>query len=240
MAIKADTINDALVYNDTAYPHRLFDAIGNNVRKWILHGPAQTDDTTAVPTDLTVTAVNTSTVTQSVTAGNTLVLTTDSAEYDGVNVQLKGEQFKLETGKPLYFGAAIIVPDATEVDLLVGLCETKTDLLKTSTAHGVTATNVEGVFFLKTDGAKTIEMKVYKDGTQTFTGAIGDITKDAEHIYELYWDGSKLEFWYDGTLYSYIASSLPNGDLTPSLEFRAGSAVARIATVQWMRCIQVR
>jgi len=239
--IKSDTINDALVYNDSAYSHRLFDAFGNNVRKWLLGGPVHTDDTTAVPTDLTVTAVNTSTVTQSATAGNTLVLTTDAAEYDGVNVQVKGEQFKFDSAKPLYFGAAIIVPEATELDLLVGLAETKTDLLKTSTAHGVTATNVEGVFFLKTDGATTVEMKVYKDGAQTFTGiASAAVTKDVEHIYELYWDGTNLSFYYDSVLISQIAAGLPDGDVTPSINFRAGSAAARIGSVSWMRCIQLR
>ena len=237
--IKADSINDALVYNDTTMAHRLFDAFGNNVRKWLLHGPVHTDDTTAVPTDLTVTAVNASTVTQSTTAGNSLVLTTANSEYDGLNVQLKGEQFKLESGKPLYFGASILVPEDTEIDLLVGLCETKTDLLKTSSSHGVNS-SVEGVFFLKTDGAKTIEMKSYEGGAQTFTGVVGDITKDVAHIYEVYWDGSKLYFYYDGVQVGFIASGYANGDLTPSINVRAGSAAARVSTVQWIRCIQVR
>lgn len=239
MAIKADAINDALVWKDTDYSFRLYDAIGNNVRKWLLNGPRNTDDTTAVPTDLTVTAVNTSTVTQSVTAGNTLVLTTDATEYDGLNIQVKGEQFKLESGKPLYFGASILIPEDTDIDLLVGLCETKTDLLKTSSSHGVN-TSVEGVFFLKTDGAKTIAMKSYEGGTQYFTGNIGDVTKDVAHIYELYWDGSKLSFYYDDTLYGFLTAGYANGDLTPSINVRAGSAAARVATVQWMRCIQVR
>jgi len=240
--IKSDTINDALVYNDSAYPHRLFDAFGNNVRKFLLNGPPPADDTTNSPTEFIATAVGAgSAVTVGQTAGLPVVLTTDATEYDGLNVQVRGEQFKLVSGKPCYFGAALQVSEDTNVDLLVGLCELKTDLLKTSVAHGVLATNVEGAFFLKTDGATTLEMKVYKDGTQTFTGvASAAITKDVEHIFEIYWDGTTLKFYYDSVLISQISASLPDGDLTPSLNLRAGSANARTASISWVRCIQLR
>lgn len=240
--IKNDLINDSFVLNDSVYPHRLFDAFGNNVRKWLMHGPLPADDTTNSPTDLIVTAIGAaSAVTVAQEAGKSLVLTTDAAEFDGLNIQVQGEAFKLASGKPVYFGAAIIVPEATDLDLLVGLCELKTDLLKTSVAHGVLATNVAGVFFLKTDGATTIEMKAYKAGAQTFTGvASAAITKDVEHLFEISWDGSILKFYYDSVLISQISASLPDGDLTPSINFRAGSAAARVGSVSWMRCIQLR
>jgi len=239
MGAKMNSINGTLVFDDTTYAQRIYNAFGNGVRKFLMEGPTPADDTTNTPTGFIATAVGTSPVTVGEVAGYPLLITTGASEYDGDNLQARGESFKLESGKPVYFGAAIKLSEATEIDLLVGLCELKTDLLKTSVAHGVLATNVEGVFFHKVDAVTTITAKAYLDGAQTFTGNVGTMTT-SEIIYEIYWDGTTLKFYLDGILVTQIASSLPDGDLTPSINVRAGSAAARTASIAWLRSIQLR
>ena len=230
------SINGAMVLFDTEKPWRLLDAFGDNVSKFIMSGPLPADDTTGVPTGLIVTQAGTSPVAVGQVAGYPLLVTTGGTEYNGANVQVRGESLKLASGKVAYAGAKIKASEATEIDLLFGLAELKTDLLLGSVSHGITATLVEGVFFFKVDGGTVIAAKSYLDGAQTFTGNVGTLTTgDLE--YELYWDGSTLFFYLNGVLVTQIASGLPDGDLTLSLNVKAGSAAARTASIAWARSI---
>ena len=219
---------------------RIYDVVGD-VAKYNPQAGIATDDTTGVPTSMVVTQTGTNTIVNSVTAGNTLTITTGATEYNGVNAQVKGEKFIIATGKPLYFGAKLSIDDATQSDILIGLAETKTDLLKTSTAHGVLATAVEGVFFTKIDGVTTINAMTYEAGTLTNSAACGTAIDTAAHIYEIVWDGtSQLSFYFDGVIVGTFTGTIANGDLTPSINVRAGSAQARVCEVSWIRCFQAR
>jgi len=191
-----------------------------------------------VPTGVIVTQAGTSPLSVGQVAGYPVLLTTGATEYNGANVQARGESLKLVANKVAYAGIGIKLSEATEIDMLFGLCELKTDLLLGATSHGVTATLVEGAFFMKTDGATTIAAKVYKDGAQTFTGSVGVITT-GDHVLELYWDGVTLSFYVDGVFASSIKDGLPDGDLTLSLNVKAGSANARTASIAWARSIYI-
>jgi len=231
------SINDALVFYDVDKPWRLFDAIGNNVSKFIVDGPVPADDTTNVPTGVIVTQAGTSPLTVGQAAGYPLLITTGATEWNGANVQARGESLKLVANKVAYAGIGIKLSEATELDCLFGLCELKTDLLLGSVSHGVTATLVEGAFFLKTDGATTIAAKLYKDGAQTFTASVGVAQTVLDHVFELYWDGTTLSFYLDGVFVTSAKEGLPDGDLTLSLNVKAGSAAARTASIAWARSI---
>lgn len=228
--IKQDSLNGALVFVDADKPWRLFEAIGDAVRKFILRGPAPADDTTNSPTEFINTQVGTSPLTVGEVTGYPLLATTGATEYNGLNVQLRGEHCKLAAGKTAYLRGKIKLSEATQNDFLFGLCELKTDLLKTSVEHGVLATGVEGLFFFKLDGATTLYLKAYKDGAETFSAVAGAMDTE-DHDYELVWDGAMVKAYLDGVFLTQLGSGLPDGDLTPSFNLRAGSADARTASI---------
>lgn len=222
---------------DEAKGFRIYDAVGDVAffKSWT----EPCDDTTGVPTRLTVTQVGTNTIVNSLTAGNWLTLTTGGTEYNGINAQVKGENFKLVAGKPLYFGAKLSINDATESDLFIGLAETNTVLLATSSAHGIGGSNIEGAFFAKLDAVTAITARTYEANAQTNSFTVGTAIDTNAHIYEIVWDGvSQLTFYFDGVIVGCCTGTLPNGDLTPSINVRAGSAAARVCEISWLRCFQ--
>lgn len=242
--VNSKVIREALVYYEEGNESRWIDAVGNNVVKRILApGMASNDAAPYKPTSLITTVTETGagscTIVPSATAGEVLVLTTDDAEYEGLNVQLRGEAFKISTGKPFYFGIKCKISDATQSDLLVGMCQLKTDLLKTAAAHGVTAAAVEGLFFLKADAATTIKAKGYLVGVEVLTANAATVEDTAMHIYEIYYDGATVYWYLDGLLVTSLAASLPTEDLTPSINVRAGENAAKVLRIAWMKAIQI-
>ncbi len=243
--VTSKQVNSSLVFYDDTREYRWVDACGPDVVKFIEDLGTATDDTTGDPDrwvqTVTEAGAGDSTVVNAAAAGAALLLTTDAAEYDGINLQAKGEAFKLVAGKPLYFGAKFKVSDATQSDVLVGLAETHGDLVKTGAAHGIAAADVEGVFLWKVDGGTVLTAKTYKDAAETATANYATALADDTYItFEIYWDGTTVYFYIDGTLVTSVAASLPDGDLTPSINIRAGAAAAKTMTVAWVRCIQVR
>ena len=244
MSVSTKAVNGALVWYENDYTtERWLDALGEDVMKFDLAQPEPLDASAVllrlVATEVEAGGANT-VISIPETAGKILSVITDSNEYDGINVQAKGEAFKLETDKPLYFGAKLLISDATESDLLVGMCELKTDLLKTSAAHGITSTNVEGFFFYKVDGATAIYAKVYKDGAEVGTKTLTPVMDTSAHVYEFYWDGSMLYAYFDGEEVARFSPTFPDGDLTPSFNFRAGAAAQKTIDIYWMRAIECR
>lgn len=226
---------------DEAKTYRIYDAAGDVAAFKSQTEPC--DDTTGDPDRFTMTVVEAgtgdSTVVNSVTAGNWITITTAADEYDGVNLQAKGEAFKLVAGKPLYFGAKLALNNATESDLFIGLAETNTALLATSSAHAIGGSGIEGAFFAKLDAVTTITARTYEANAQTNSFTVGTALDTAAHIYEFTWDGvSQLSFYFDGTIVGTCTGTLPNGDLTPSINVRAGSSAARTCEISWLRCFQ--
>lgn len=245
MSVQIDRKNNALIYfDDTKTSPAWVDAYGLEVVKKLIGPGVPTDDTTGDPTQYTMTVVEAgagnSTVVNSATAGEALLFTTAANEYDGINLQMKGETFKLEASKPLYFGAKLKVSDATQSDILIGLCETDTTLLATSSAHAI-AVSGDGAFFSKLDASTTLAGKAYLDGAQSASANYGTaIADDTAFTVELYWDGVNLKYYVNDSLIQTINASLPDGDLTFSINYRAGAAAAKTASLYWARIIQLR
>lgn len=215
---------------DSSAPNRWHDAWGDC--------NAALCDTVYRAGDFTVTATGTSPITASVVGGAYALITTAATEYAGDNIQFAGSQFKLESGKPAYFGAKLTVSDATQSDLLVGLCGVDTTLTNASTSHAV-AVSAGGVFFSKLDGVTAGYAKTYTTATEVNSAAAFTLDT-AAHIYEFWWDGSILSAYVDGVLMASFASGVTSEVLTPSLCFRAGEAVAKTCTVHWIRAFQAR
>jgi hypothetical protein len=243
MAVKEMLKNDSKVFFDDTKTLRWLDAFGPDVAKYILDGIFSTDDTTGDPTQYTMTVTEAgsgnTTCVNATTAGDNMLITTDDAEYDGINLQGKGEKWKLESGKPLYFGCKMKVSDATQSDIFLGIAETDTTLMATATAHAI-ALGGDGVFFSKLDGSTTVAFKNYLDGAETNTADYGTALDTEYHVYEFYWDGESLKGYIDNTLVGTFTGSLADGDMTPSVNFRAGAAAAKTMTIAWIRVIQLR
>jgi hypothetical protein len=223
-----------LVYYDT-YLHRWIDAIGYGVCK-VLENFQYTGMATDAPSAWTTTLVEggggESTVALTGGAeGGTLLITTDAAENDGVNMQVQGEAFKFASGKPLYFGIKFQASEATQSDFLVGLAITTTDAL-----GGVT----DGVYFRKVDGSTTCSAVIEKNTTET-TGTAMTFAATTDYVLEIFWDGAAADFFVDGVALTRLAqTNIPDDEfLSPVIHFLAGSANARTMTVDWVRCIQI-
>lgn len=235
-ALHAKYVSGNLVYWDT-HRHRLIDAQGADVIKYIDDFERSTLAAADAPTGWTVTLVEAgageSTITKPDGSGGTLLLTTDANEDDGINMQLAGENFSLTASQPAtYFGIRFQASEATQDDILVGLCITDTTLL-----GGMT----DGVYFSKVDGSTAISFNVDKNSTVTQATALGTFAAATWTIWEFYWDGTALTAYIDGVLVSTPAiTNLPDDELlTPSIQFLAGSANVRTMTIDWIRAIQV-
>jgi len=226
-----------LVFYDQ-YEHRWVDVIGSteDTQKFVLNTAVlNLDDTTSDPTAFTVTTVDTDTDAAGsvVLTDGKLVITTDDAENDGANVQLKGEAFDLASTNRVYFGIKLQVNDATQTDLLCGLCITDTTLL-----GGMT----DGVYFECLDGSTDINFVLEKDSTETTSAAAyGTLADATDVVLEFFFDGTNVDCWVNGTLKTRLATTnLPdNEQLTPSIHFLTGEAAAQTCSVAWWRVIQV-
>lgn len=242
MSVSSKWVREALVYYQEGNEARWLDAIGSNVVKWELRPGEPTNATDSLynfVTTVTEAGAGETVMVPAQVGGKLVKIYTDAAEYDGVNAQLQGESFKLTAGLPLYFGAKIDIDDATQSDLLVGICELNTAMLATAAAHAIGGANVEGLFFVKIDGGTTIMAKAYKDNAQTATANVSTALDTSAHVYEIYWDGATAYFYFDGVLVTSVTSGFPDGDLTVTINVRAGSAANRTAYIHWMKCIQV-
>jgi len=220
---------NALGVVDSRYPDRWLDAFGD-VDKFIVE--------TYRAADWTVTATGSSPVAASLVPDAKILITTQNVEYAGDNMQILGSRFKLESGKPVYFRADLTVSNATQSDLLVGLCGVDTTLTAASTSHALAVTN-GGVFFSKLDEVTAAYFKTY--GTSTETNSAAAFTLDtSKHVYEIYWDGDTLYGKIDGAIVGSFAATIPSVVLTPSICFRAGTTTAITCTIHNFITIAVR
>ncbi len=222
--------DNAYGYRDDRYPVRWLDAFGS-VQKALI-------DQTWRAGDWTVTATGTSPITASVVADAVALITTPATDFAGDEIQFAGTQFKLETGKPCYFGARVAISDATQSDFLVGLCGIDTTLTAASATHAI-AVGASGVFFSKIDAVTAGYFKTYSTATETNSAAAFTMDTDP-HTYEFFWDGAGAVSAYVDNVQVAAFSSVPSAVLTPSLAFRAGEAAAKTCTVHWIRAIQAR
>ena len=229
---------DSFVVVDENNQWRYYDGFGD-VAKYVLRTGIATDDTTGDPSEFTLTPVEagtgTSTVVNSATANSKLTVTTAANEYDGVNLQLKGEGFAFNA-KKMYFGGKFTLSEATQTDFLFGLAETDTTLMATSSAHAI-AVSGSGVFFAKLDGSTDIICYIYDGGAEVSSVTVGTMSTDEIQL-EVYYDGSYIFVYVDGTKKAYVGTGLPSEALTLSYNYRAGSAAARTCEIADMKAIQ--
>jgi len=241
MAVEWATLNDALVLRDTKLNWRLYDAFGPNVVKWIEDFVyLNVDDTTTDLTAYTHTPVEagagTSTAALTPAAGGALLITAAANENDGLNLQLKnGEAFKFDAAYPTYFGIKLQAADVDQSDFLVGLAVQDTSAI---------AAVADGVYFRSVDEAATVQFITEKDSTETSAGSVATMSDATDITLEFYYDGVNATAYVNGTEAASVANSDTNfqddEELTPTIAFLTGEAVANTMQVAWARCIQIR
>lgn len=170
--------------------------------------------------------------TQALTAGdNGLLLLTNSAADDDLNaIQKLPAAWLLEAGKRLYFRCRFKVSDATQSDFVIGLQVVDTTPLDVT----------DGIYFLKTDGAATVDFICRKNATtgSTSASAVATVVSDTFVSLGFYYDGvSKVVYEVNGTpLGALDASStyLPDIITTVSLAIQNGEAVAKTMTIDYV------
>lgn len=217
---------------------RWLDIIGPNAVEWREEGQRlEVDDTTGDPTAYATTVVEVgagnSTVAVTDAAGGALIFTAAANENDGIQIQAKPESFSFAAAYPFYMGIKFQLADADQTDFLFGACITDTTLL-----GGMS----DGIYFQTVDATAAVTLEVEKDGTATSV-AVGTLTDATDMTLELYWDGSALSAWVDGTQVAnaIATTNLPDDELlTFSIAMLTGEAVANTATVKWARMFQIQ
>ena len=178
--------------------------------------------------DWTVTETD-SGATQALTDGDggLLLITNTAADNDLVSLQKKGESFRFASGKALFFEARFKVSDATQSDVVIGLQITDTTPLDVS----------DGVFFIKADGAATVNFLVEKNNTATTASSIATMADDTYIRLGFYYDGSSaVQYFVNGTYTgSSVTTNLPDDeDMTVTIAIQNGEAVAKTMTVDYI------
>lgn len=217
-------------YVDSKYPWRVYDAWGD-VDK------AKVDDVWKAD-EWTITATGTSPVAASLLPGAVALITSGTSDFDGDELQLVGTRYKLEAGKPVYFGAKLTINEAKQSDLVVGLFGIDSTLTAASGTHAI-AVGASGVGFTKLDAVTAAYFKTISTATEGNSAAA--LTMDvATHIYEIVWNGESLKGYVDGELVATFTDDIPTAVLTPSIAFRTGSDAAKTCTIHWVRAFGVR
>ena len=159
--------------------------------------------------------------------GGLLLITNTAADNDLVSLQKKGESFRFATGKALFFEARFKVSDATQSDVVIGLQITDTTPLDVT----------DGVFFIKADGAATVDFRVEKNNTATTASAMATMEDDTYIRLGFYYDGSSaVQYFVNGTYTgSSVTTNLPDDeDMTVTIAIQNGEAAAKTMTVDYV------
>ena len=166
--------------------------------------------------------------------GGLLVVTNDDADDDSDEFQWAGgsggviESFKYEAAKGLYFKTRFKVNDATQSDFAVGLIITDTTII-----DGVS----DGIFFDKTDGSTSINLRIEKDGTQTSVSC-GDAADDTFMTLGFYYDPRirKFSVYKDNVkVGSAVNTNAPDDEeLAVTFAIQNGAAAAKVMTMDYI------
>ena len=92
-------------------------------------------------------------------AGGQLLITNDDADNDLDFFQLKGESFKWDSSKRMFFSARFKTNDATQSEIVMGLQITDTTPLDVT----------DGIFFLKVDADTKPDLIIEKDNSSSLS-----------------------------------------------------------------------
>lgn len=165
--------------------------------------------------------------------GGLLLITNAAADDDASFNQKVGESFLFASGKKLWFDCVFQVSDATQSDVVIGLQITDTTPLAVT----------DGVFFLKADGAATVDLLVEKDSAATTTSSVATLVAATDIRLSFFYDGvDKITVFTDGVaVATSVTTNLPDDEvMTASFGIQNGEAVAKTMTLDYIMIAKER
>ena len=168
-------------------------------------------------------------------AGGQLLITNDNADNDLDFFQLKGEAFKFDSTKRMFFSSRFKVSDATQSDLVMGLQITDTTSLDVT----------DGIFFIKGDADTQPDFIIEKDNSSTLSvlemNAMADdtfVTLSFEYDpLDVATGGAVFRVYQDNVQVGEITGTTnapDDEDLTISFGIQNGEAVAKTMTIDFI------
>ena len=148
-------------------------------------------------------------------------------EDDGGQYQAPGQLFRCVSGDRWYAGIQFTSDEATQADLLFGVCNTDTTLL-----GGLN----DGVYMETLDGGTGISVVAEKNTSETQTDSLGTMVTDSM-IWEIVWDGTNLDYYIDSVVVKSISSgNIPDDEaMRVSLAFLNGEIAAHTLDIGFCR-----
>ena len=168
-------------------------------------------------------------------AGGQLLITNDDADNDLDFFQLKGESFKWDSSKRMFFSARFKTNDATQSEIVMGLQITDTTPLDVT----------DGIFFLKVDADTKPDLIIEKDNTSTLSILEMDAMEDDTFV-TLSFEYDPLDVSTGGAVFRAYQDNVQVGeitgttnapddeDLTISFGIQNGEASAKTLTIDFI------
>ena len=168
-------------------------------------------------------------------AGGQLLITNDDADNDLDFFQLKGESFKWDSTKRMFFSARFKTNDATQSEIIMGLQITDTTPLDVT----------DGIFFLKVDADTKPDLIIEKDNTSTLSILEMDAMEDDTFV-TLSFEYDPLDVATGGAVFRAYQDNVQVGeitgttnapddeDLTISFGIQNGDAAAKTLTIDFI------
>lgn len=168
-------------------------------------------------------------------AGGQLLITNDNADNDLDFFQLKGEAFRFDSTKRMFFSSRFKVNDATQSDLVMGLQITDTTSLDVT----------DGIFFIKGDADTQPDFIIEKDNSSTLSVLEMNAMEDDTFV-TLSFEYDPLDVATGGPVFRVYQDDVQVGeitgttnapddeDLTISFGIQNGEAAAKTMTIDFI------
>ena len=168
-------------------------------------------------------------------AGGQLLITNDNADNDLDFFQLKGESFKWDSSKRMFFSARFKTNDATQSEIVMGLQITDTTPLDVT----------DGIFFLKIDGDTQPDLIIEKDNSSSLSVLEMNAMEDDTFV-TLSFEYDPLDVATGGAVFRAYQDDVQVGeitgttnapddeDLTISFGIQNGEAAAKTLTIDFI------
>ena len=168
-------------------------------------------------------------------AGGQLLITNDDADNDLDFFQLKGESFKWDSSKRMFFSARFKTNDATQSEIVMGLQITDTTPLDVT----------DGIFFLKIDGDTQPDLIIEKDNSSSLSVLEMDAMEDDTFV-TLSFEYDPLDVATGGAVFRAYQDNVQVGEitgttnapddeeLTISFGIQNGEAAAKTLTIDFI------
>lgn len=177
--------------------------------------------------------------TQALTAGDggQLSLVNSAADDDVNQIQKLPAAFLPVIGKRLFMLCRFSVSDLTQSDVAIGLINASADAT-------VLANSVDGIFFLKADGATSVSIYSRQDNTTgSVTAVVGALVAGFNDLAAYYDGGDRVYYSLNGAMVGALtvaAATFPNAITTITASLKNGEAAAKTLIVDRLYVAQER